>query len=84
MSGRLETGQPDNAYDFHYYPAREAAESSEVVNAVSYVFSNSFGNNPPWWASLKSLPSHYAHYEPPRCHSERSACPEVPLSLEGP
>ena len=69
--------QPDNAYDFHYYPAREAAESSEVVNAVSYVFRNSFGNTLPWWASLKSLPSHYAH-------SERSACPEVPLSLKGP
>lgn len=47
MSGRLETGQPDNAYDFHYDPAREAAESSEVVNAVSYVFRNSFGNTPP-------------------------------------
>lgn len=38
--------QPDNAYDFHYYPAREAAESSEVVDDVSYVFSNSFGNTP--------------------------------------
>lgn len=38
--------QPDNAYQFCYYPAKEAAESSEVVNAVSHVFSNSFGNTP--------------------------------------
>ena len=38
--------QPDNAYQFCYYQAKEAAESSEVVNAVSHVFSNSFGNTP--------------------------------------
>ena len=38
--------QPDNSYDFHYYPATEAAASSEVVTAISQVVSNSFGINP--------------------------------------
>ena len=38
--------QSDNSYDFHYYPASEAAKSSEVIDDVSHVFSNSFGNTP--------------------------------------
>ncbi|MDA0739697.1 MAG: GNAT family N-acetyltransferase [Nitrospirae bacterium] len=36
----------DNSYDFQHYPAMEAAINSEVVKAISHVFSNSFGNNP--------------------------------------
>jgi len=38
--------QSDNPYHFRYYPAREAASSSEVINAISRVFSNSFGSSP--------------------------------------
>ena len=38
--------QSDNSYDFDYYPASEAAKSSEVIDDVSHVFSNSFGNTP--------------------------------------
>ncbi len=36
----------DNPYDFRYYPARDAAASSEVINAISRVFSSSFGSSP--------------------------------------
>lgn len=38
--------QSDNPYHFRCYPAKEAAASSEVINAISRVFSNSFGISP--------------------------------------
>lgn len=47
----------DYPYDFQYYPATEAANTPEVVKAISHVFSNSFGNNPdgkPYRLGLKT------------------------------
>ena len=33
-------------YEFHSYKGEEAAATPNLVNAVSHVFSNSFGTNP--------------------------------------